>query len=269
MSVVVAPALWVVEGLSSDVYVFGETVGVGPDDAWFVDPLRTAFRDAGQLWCEVADAQEIVRSPRFAEHGMSVEPLSVTLGTRELERLRAVARSLGLEPSTLDDLRPWLAGQVLEHTHRARLGVEAATSVHEVLVGCAKEAGKPVHTELPDAEATLAFFGAMSGSVELEYLAWTLDRVTDDGVELERQVAAWCRGDRTVVDDQVAALEVRYPGLHARLLAERNRAWVPRIVTMTSDPEPSFVLVGDSHLSGDDGILSLLERAGQSVRRIT
>ena len=109
----------------------------------------------------------------------------------------------------------------------------------------------------------------MTAVVEREYLAWTLDRVADGGAELERQVAAWCIGDRTVVDDQVATMKARYPHLHASLLADRNRAWVPRIIAMQSDPEPSFVLVGDSHLSGDDGIPSLLARAGHTARRLT
>ena len=138
MSVVVVPALWVVDGVASDVYLFGETVGVGPDDVWFVEPMQAAFRDAGQLWCEVADAEDLVRSPLFVEHGMSVEPLSARLGAEELERLRAAAQGLGLDPSTLEGLRPWLAGQVLEHTHRAMLGIEAAVGVHEILVGLAR-----------------------------------------------------------------------------------------------------------------------------------
>ena len=215
MCVVVVPALWVVEGPASDVYLFGETAGLGPDDVWFVEPVRTAFRDAGQLWCEVADAEELVRSPLLNEHGMSVEPLSAKLEARELERLRAAAQALGLDPSTLEGLRPWLAGQVLEHTHRSWLGIEAATGVHETLVGLAKHAGKPIRTELPDADSTLAFFGAMNAVVELEYLASTLDRVTDRGAELKRQVAAWCVGDRTVVDGQVDAMRTRYPNLHA------------------------------------------------------
>ncbi len=269
MCVVVVPALWVVDGAVSDVYLFGETVGVGPDDVWFVEPVRTAFRDAGQLWCEVADVDDLVRSPLLGAYGMSDEPLSARLGSNELDRLRAAAEALRIDVSTLDGLRPWLAGQVLEHAHRSQLGVAAAADVHGILVGLAKQAGKPIRTELPDAEATLAFFGAMTAVVELEYLAWTLDRVADRGAELARQVAAWCVGDRTVVDDQVAAMKATYPHLHACLLADRNRAWVPRIVTMQTNPAPSFVLVGDAHLSGDDGIPSLLARAGHAARRLS
>ena len=155
MCVVVVPALWVVDRAVSDVYLFGETVGVGPDDVWFVEPVRTAFRDAGQLWCEVADVDDLVRSPFLGAYGMSDAPLSARLGSNELDRLRAAAEALRIDVSTLDGLRPWLAGQVLEHAHRSQLSVAAAADVHGILVGLAKQAGKPIRTELPDAEATL------------------------------------------------------------------------------------------------------------------
>ena len=58
----------------------------------------------------------------------------------------------------------------------------------------------------------------------------------------------------------------RYPGLYQSLLADRNHAWVGRIDTMLNHPGSVFVLVGDSHLPGDDGIPSLLARSGTQAR---
>ena len=91
---------------------------------------------------------------------------------------------------------------------------------------------------------------------------WTLERVVHEGAEIRAQVAAWLVGDGSVVEAQVDELERRYPALYRRLLAERNRAWVPRIDAMLRQAGSTFVLVGDSHMPGDDGIPALLTRYG-------
>ena len=139
MCVVVAPARWVVEGPVSDVYLFGETVGVGPDDAG--SSSRCGRRSETHGSC---GAKSLTWTISFeARTSASTEcrsNRSASLGTDELERLRGAAQALALDPSTLEGLRPWLAGQVL----RTRTG-----------------------PQLP----TLAFFGAMTTVVEMEYLA--------------------------------------------------------------------------------------------------
>ena len=97
---------------------------------------------------------------------------------------------------------------------------------------------------------------------------WTLDRVAERGAEIPRQVAAWMVGDGSVVEQQVTETRTKYPGLYQSLLADRNRAWVPRIDAMLDEPGSVFVLVGDSHLVGDDGIPALLTRSGRAAARV-
>ncbi len=139
--------------------------------------------------------------------------------------------------------------------------------MHGVLLGLANDARKVIRTELPDAAATLSFFANLGEPVEIEYLMWTLDRVAERGAEIPRQVAAWMVGDGSVVEQQVMETRTKYPGLYQSLLADRNRAWVPRIDAMLDEPGSVFVLVGDSHLAGDDGIPALLTRSGLEPQR--
>jgi uncharacterized protein YbaP (TraB family) len=263
------PALWLVERATSKVYLFGETVGVGPADAWLDDRIREALDECRELWCEVADAQQIARSPLLVEHGLSDTPLSSRLSDHERQHLHETATALGIDPTTLEGLRPWLAGQLLEHAHRSYIGIDATAGPHEVLVGIATDAGKTIRTELPDVDATLAFFSDLDAVAGIEYLMWTVDRVADDGTESRRQVAAWIAGDDRVVSEQVAALQHRYPRLFQRLLVDRNRAWIPRIDSMLDGRASAFVLVGDSHLPGEEGIPALLEQRGLDPRRLT
>jgi uncharacterized protein YbaP (TraB family) len=256
------PKMSVVERSASKVFLFAETVGIRRDDVWLTDPIRAAFDGCREFWCEVAGADEIASSPLLAEYGLSAEPLSTRLDEEVLRYLQETARAVGVDPTTLEGFRPWLAGQLLERAHRLRAGVEATGDVHGVLLALAKDAGKVIRTELPDANATLSFFANLGAPVELEYLLWTLDRVAAHGAELNRQVAAWMVGDGSVVEQQVAEMQTKYPGLYRSLLADRNRAWIPRIDAMLDRPGSVFVLVGDSHLAGDDGIPALLTRSG-------
>jgi uncharacterized protein len=262
----VGPTLWQVERESSEVFVFGETVGVRCDDVWLSDPIVRAVDGCREFWCEVADAAEIAASPSLGKYGLAGEPLSTRLNKDQLRSLHATARAVDVDPTTLEGLRPWLAGQLLESAHRARAGFDATADVHDVLLSLARESGKPIRTELPDAEATLAFFANLGDVAEIEYLMWTLDRVAQRGAELREQVAAWLVGDGSVTEAQVIEMQRKYPALYGRLLAERNRAWVPRIEQMLRRAGSTFVLVGGSPMFGDDGIPLLLARSGHSVR---
>ena len=260
--------MWVVERSASKVFLFGETVGVRSEDVWLIDPIRAALDDSRELWCEVADAHEIARSPLLGTYALSAQPLSSRLKGGGLRYLQATARAVEVDPTTLEGFRPWLAGELLEHAQRSHAGVDAAVGVHEVLVRLARDAGKVIRSELPDADATLSSFGSLDEAVEIDYLMWTLDRVAKRGAEIGRQVAAWKVGDGSVVEQQVAELQTKYPRLYQWLLVDRNRAWVPRINTMLDHPGSVFLLVGDSHMPGDDGIPALLAQSGLQPRRL-
>ena len=149
-----------------------------------------------EFWCEVADAAEIAASPSLGKYGLATEPLSSRLDRDQLRALHATARVVDVDPTTLEGLRPWLAGQLLESAHRARAGVDATADVHDALLSLARDSGKEIRTELPDAEATLAFFANLGDVAEIEYLMWTLDRVAEQGAEIRgRSQRGWSATD--------------------------------------------------------------------------
>ena len=62
--------------------------------------------------------------------------------------------------------------------------------------------------------------------------------------------------------EDVAHLEHHWPRLFEVLLRRRSRDWLPRIDQMLDEPGDAFVLVGMSHLTGNDSALQLLTGAG-------
>ena len=97
---------------------------------------------------------------------------------------------------------------------------------------------------------------------------WTIERIAEGSDELDRQVAAWMRGDPSVAEAELAKTQRDHPCLYDRSLVERNRNWIPRIQRMLDEPGSVFILVGGAHLAGDDSILRLLAAEGLAVQRI-
>lgn len=261
------PGLWVVERSAARVFLFGETVGLWEDHPWLTDETKAALTGSRELWCE-ANREQLQQSPLLITYALADAPLGEQLNPAEYERVRDTALNLGIDPATLEPLRAWVVGQVLEQAMRKRAGIDPGHGVEAVISGLARDAGLPICTELGSAETTFEWFAGMSRVLECEHLMWTIERIADGSDELDRQVAAWMRGDPSVVEAELARMQRDHPLLYDRFLVERNRNWIPRIQRMLDEPGSVFILVGGAHLAGDDSILRLLATEGLAVQRI-
>jgi hypothetical protein len=245
--------------------LFGEAVGLG-DEGWLSDELRAAIACSRELWRE-ADRQELAGSPLLMDYALGDEPLSARLDHEQLGRVYEFARAAGIDPSTLDGLRPWVVGQLLDQAMRSGAGYDAAHGVDTVITRLAAAAGVPLRYEFGDAAATFSWFDGLGPGLEVDYLMWTLERVMAGPEQVDRHVEAWRRGDLSVVEVEDRVMRRDHAALHERMLAERNRAWVSRIEAMLSEPGAAFVLVGGAHLVGETSVQAFLARGGlQAVR---
>ena len=60
----------------------------------------------------------------------------------------------------------------------------------------------------------------------------------------------------------VMDMRANYPKLHARLLADRNRAWIAPLKQIFASERSHLVLVGAAHMLGPEGLIALLSDAG-------
>ena len=260
------PPLWTVESQESRVFLFGEAVGLR-DEGWVSDELRTAVEGSRELWRE-ADREELAASPLLVRYALGDEPLSARLDQARLSRVHEVARGVGIDPATLEGVRPWVAGQLLDQAMRSGAGYEAAHGVDVVITRLATAAGVPIRYELGDAGTTFSWFDSLGPDLEVDYLMWTVERVTTGHGQVDRHLEAWRQGDLSVGEAEERAMCRDYPALHERMLAERNRAWVPRIEAMLGAPGTAFVLVGAAHLVGMASVLAYLARSGLRAMRL-
>lgn len=70
-----------------------------------------------------------------------------------------------------------------------------------------------------------------------------------------------------VPDLDPAQVAADFALLEDRMMSARNRAWIPVIEAALADG-PALAAFGALHLSGEDGVLALLERAGFALERL-
>lgn len=249
-------------------FLFGQApLGVAVPDPWFADAALDAFVGSQQFWCEVADDPRLTDPELLAQFGLSATALSATVDSETRTRLAVATELVGIDVASLDGCRPWLAAQILDNALRSIVVDVDLVDAEGELTRRSRAAGKEVRFEFADAEAVLSYFACL-GRAEVEYLDWTADRVAKGTSELLRQAHAWLAGDIRVFEDEVQTMSQERPALYERLLRLRNHEWLPRIHAMASIAGDAFVLMGMSHLVGDEGVLAILERHGDRVERL-
>jgi uncharacterized protein len=142
---------------------------------------------------------------------------------------------------------------------QAQFGVEYG--VDQYFYARAQDDGRPV-AGLETAEEQVELFTGMSDAMSKQILAATLDESTYTSQTPEDLYRIWRTGDAPAMDKLIRDMQRRYPELHVRLLAARNRAWLPQLVERFGGDTPQLVVVGAAHLVGPEGLIALLKERG-------
>lgn len=122
---------------------------------------------------------------------------------------------------------------------------------------------KGLETE-EDVLAYMKIFGAADGN---DIIRSTLKDSKEMGGMMETMIAQWRAGDLKSLDKNLGQrMRDEMADGYEALVVERNRKWQPQIEAMLATPEVEMVLVGALHLSGKDGLLEQLKRAGYKVK---
>ena len=265
------PAMWVVKGPHSTVYLFGSVHVLQKDRAWRTPKIDEAIKKSDQLWLELTDADDAkVMQPLIAELGVDMaHPLSTKLTKDQVAKLDEVAKKAGIpggEPS-LEPLRPWMASLAVSMAPMVKAGYDPASGVEQVLKPEFAGPGKSVHG-LETASQQLHFFSDLPQKQEVEYLDSTLQDFDKATERMKTLVDAWYAGDVAKLNELMnGEFREKYPELSRKLLTSRNESWIPQIEKLLKGDGVSFLAVGAGHLTGTDGVPALLEKAGYKVER--
>ena len=261
------PPLWVVDRGGSKVFLFGQ-MPVKTKTPWLTSMIQGAFEGCRELWTENPDVDPAVANASIqktlVEGGLTVAQF---LSPHDLKRLHVVLERSGQKPDAMDGSLASLAYFQISNLADMASGADFAVFPERVLKAQALAAAKPIHSEWSSFEEATEFMSGASPLVRRQLLRKALDDF--EGAPLSTQrLAAWLAGDLSDQEAQDARWRRLYPDLYKHLSAERNAAWAPRILTMTSAPGACFICVGLGHLVGPQSIQAHLADVGLTIRRL-
>ena len=81
---------------------------------------------------------------------------------------------------------------------------------------------------------------------------------------------AWREGDmERLADYTLVDLKKDFPAIYQGLYVTRNQNWLPQILQMLKDDKTEFILVGVSHMAGEDGLLNQLVQLGYQIEQLS
>jgi uncharacterized protein YbaP (TraB family) len=121
--------------------------------------------------------------------------------------------------------------------------------------------------ELENGDDVIAYMQKFAQEDANKIIESTLSDLEEMPSEFDKMIASWRSGDLNALDKEFSLrMRKETPLVYQALVVERNQKWLPQIEAMLATPEIEMVLVGSLHLSGSDGLLALLKKAGYKVK---
>lgn len=265
-----APAVWAVHGKSNTLYLVG-TIHALPANETLPINIKHAYDDAKQLLLEVDTDTLDPFAAQAAMLSIGVLPPGQTLQQQldadTYRQLQSAAGNAGMDLALFANLQPWLAAVLIEQLELTRLGYSVESGIEMQLTAQAKTDNKPIRG-LETLEEQLNVFAQLDRAGQRDYLRYTLSELKDMPAELDALLVAWHNGDETQLRNLLQAGLSANPKLFNALTTDRNHRWLVVLKSLLSNEHDNYlVAVGALHLIGDDGVVSLLRKAGYTVTR--
>jgi uncharacterized protein YbaP (TraB family) len=263
-----APFLWAVKGGSVTHYLLG-SVHLLPKLA---HPLPAALEDAyakaDTLVFEsdlgALDAPDMQRAVLAAARSQTAS-LRDDIPPELYARVQAHARRDGLPDNVCDPYAAWFCAMTFEIFSLRQLGFDAALGLDQHFYERALGDNKAIAWfEAPARH--LQLFTDMNAEVARRFLAATLDEDDKPDQRPAALLKAWLTGDIAFIDQLDVDFKRDYPAVYDRLLAARNRAWLPNLAARLHSPDAQMIIVGAAHLVGPDGLVNALRQRGFDVQ---
>lgn len=264
-----APFLWRVQAAKATHFLMG-SVHLLPESA---HPLPAALESAyAQTKLLVEETQlEALADPdlqaRMLERARDDRPggLKARIGAPLYAKLQKRAGSLGMPLPACEDLRGWFCALTLELLPLQQAQFSAEFGLDQYFYSRAQEDGRAVEG-LETAEEQTRLFTDLSDAMSTQMVKEALDDKAFETQSPEELLRIWRSGDVGTLEKLMKDMKLRYPQLYERLLAARNRAWVPKLAEKFSGETPVLVVVGAGHLVGPDGLVTALRARGFDVK---
>ena len=264
--------LWQLDGRSNTVFILGSVHLLRAEDHPLPSRINDAYVEAERIIMEIDmdDLDPVSMQSRINELGLLRDGRSLEdlMGAELYAEAEAAAARMEIPLGLLAQTEPWLAAITIEQMALARIGFNAQYGIEMHFTSKAREDGKTIDG-LETVDEQLSFLDGLSIEAQRDMLMQSLEEGLDLESMMDALITAWREGDvgffsSTVLEDFRA-----YPELYAAIVSDRNERWVVQINDLLDDDDDYLVIVGALHLVGPDGVPTLLENQGASIRQLS
>ena len=259
-----AACVWKITGPNGGVvYLGGSIHGLDSTDY----PLPSAYNRAFDASTALVVEEDLNISLRTAEKFYKTgfynkgDSLRNHVDPRTYDYVRRVFAAAGMSEANVAKCKPWMLIMMLWSGGTNELGIES------YLIRRAHANHLPIYGLETFREHAEVLSGMSDKQAELVLLETFIPQAP--GTDLHRQMlAAWRRGDADTIARIQRDAQRDLPSFGERLIAERNRNWIPKIEGYIRDRHTYFVVAGAAHMGGPDGVLAILRQRGYRIEQL-
>jgi uncharacterized protein YbaP (TraB family) len=261
-----APFLWQIDGPRAKHYLLGSVHLLPESSKQLPAEISDAYDAADGLIFEADIDQLSAPETGLALLAAAKSPkgLRSELDAATYAELGKKLAEASLPAQLCDTYRAWFCALSMEIAEYRKAGFSGDYGLDHQIYEAGKTDGKPLHA-LETVAQQVGLFVDMPAALSKQFLMSEL--AIGEGLESPAAVyRAWKNNDVEAFAANVADLKVRFPEVYARLLGNRNRAWLPRLKPWLDGDKPQLIVVGAAHLVGPEGLLAQLRARGYRVQ---
>lgn len=265
--------LYRVEGpTGATVYMLG-SIHLLTEDAYPLSQhVESAYADAERVYFEVnldslqARGAEMLPLAMWQD-GQTLRGAIPADLYAQVEQAAAQYAQMGISMAVLDRFEPWMVAMMFSQLEWAKAGLQAQHGVDMHFEGRAQQDGKALGS-FESVDFQMGLMDGFTPEQQVEMLRQTLEDLPETGEMMGKMVSAWRAGDAAAIDALMNGSMGRYPQLYAKMLTERNAAWVPQIEQLLRGQDDVLVVVGAAHLVGEESVVAMLRERGYTVDQL-
>jgi uncharacterized protein YbaP (TraB family) len=259
--------LWEItgKGLAKPSYLFGTMHILCADDAKLSPNMKQIIKDCNQVYFEIDmdNMQELMGAMKFLRMNDGAK-ISDLLTAEEYERVKSYfdKNKSQLPFSMMNRFKPYFVSSLIGEQ---LMSCEEKNGMETMIM---KES-KPFKKEIRGLETTefqASIFDSIPYKKQAKDLVSYIDSVDHYKNITAQMVNVYLKQDLAQLDKLMQQSDVGMNEYMDLMLYDRNRRWVQQMPDIMSREGSTLFAVGAGHLPGDQGVISLLKKAGYSVK---
>ncbi|GAB3826839.1 TraB/GumN family protein [Pontibacter rugosus] len=261
--------LWQIsgKGLKNPSYLYGTIHAVCPDKLMITDLLKEKVKATEQLTLEL-DMDDPNMMAMMMQYAKLPEGQSLKAMFKE-EEYKALAdyfaANFGVDLKYLDNMKPFM----LQTMILSKLTECTPESYEQKLMELAHAQQKEV-LGIETMQEQMAAVDKLPNEMYADMLFRTVSDIPKAQADYKELVELHLAQDLKGLDDLMKRdyTEEDYKKFKEVFLVQRNKSWIPIMEGMAKQ-KSTFFAVGAAHLSGDNGVVTLLRKQGYKVTPVT